>query len=1002
MDLRIWGLLAVVGCAASEPETPVARTAGDFDLLDDSGRPLGEQPLEVGEDLGITVRDLRPDTDHTLVVIDDESGPLFTLVAPSDASGSLDRLLLWPDVGLGDDAESEWFATRELAAAHERLGGRKLRVTIEIEGKVLRERSFEVARELAKPRVFAVDERDQITRAATGKSLTIAARNLPPGLVDVTLVADRTQWLEGDELSPALSREGKPLSWRTEVGERGELAIPIDPQVLPPGGYQIAVHPPVKPGTILRLDPRWKLAKPYAPAVIGPSSDEPYWPGSSIRFADVSTRATTTAPYFIREDVFHTGEPVWATFHPPLPAGTHVASLARKVRFYVVPHRTATEWRTNAPLVDVSGHVVEAIVTLGGTTGNRALIGSALAPGRYDIVVDTGNRARNPSGFVADGRFDAGDDFVDGITRVGFTIVDDPNATGPHAVGSTRYTAASVTYEQTVFPDIPPSITARVAAEVRYPASIAGEETAMVNGTFPIVVIAHGNTLVPWGHNDLLAHLASHGYIAVAIDLEDLSWSEPPIDLRARLILEHIDLLSNPSRQPAVLQGHVDTSNIAIAGHSRGGDAALRVAHMAKRDGLAVQLRAIASIAPTDVSGAGLRDRDPSVIDVPYFALHGSLDNDVGRGFGFPFAAWDRGGLAFRAYDRNVGVKSMLFIEDVCHNLFNEERMVCEGLGRPLVEGVSRAEHLMLLRGYLTAFFAWHVHGDDLQRVFFESARLRGGTSVVHHQFHDPRARVVDNFEDARQSTNWTGGRNIAFGFDEVADEPLGALDASAPHTSGGRLLRWTTRGAEQWFEVTGTIDATANPDAAVSLRVSQAVGLLGDVGGGPSDIATLDAGQLTQGLLEWMQDRGTDGSGASVVVEVPGARWTIENGTQRLLLTTVSSFLPTVSIRNANIAETRHALPIRIRLRDATGATRAIGAIVPAPIVKVFTADYPFMDIDRRQLAALETIRIPIAAFAIPDASGPGIDPTQITEVAIELESDRGELLVDDVEIGP
>jgi len=1000
------GLLVLVGCAPPPSGLIESREAGGFELLDDTGLPLGERPIEVGEDLGVTLRDLAPDTDHTLVVIDEEAGMLFTLAAPSDARGSIDRLLLWPDLGLGEDREGEWFATRELAPAQERLAGRRLRVVVEVEGEAIRERSVEVARELAKPRVFVVDERGQITRGATAETgaLRLVATHLAPGAVDVLLLPDRAEWREGDELAPGLSRSGEPLAWRVEVGERGELAIPLDPRSLPPGGYQLAIHPPVKPGTILHLDSRWVLAKRLAAAVIVQGPVAPYWPGASIRFADVSTRANAAAPYFTREDVFHTGEPVWATFDLPLAGGTSKpSSLARKVRFYVVPHRTATEWRANAPLVDVSGHVVEALVTLGGTTGNRALIGSALAPGRYDIVVDTGNQPPSPSGFVSDDRFDAASDFVDGVTRVGFTIVDDPGATGPYAVGITRYEAAPVTYPQQEIDGRTP-ITTRVVGEVRYPATVAGEGATMPTGTFPVVVIAHGNTLVYRGHDELLAHLASHGYIAVSIDLVDLSWAEPAIDLRARLVLDHVALLSDPTRQPGVLQGHVDTSNISLVGHSRGGDAVLRAAYFAKRDGLAFRARAVAAIAPTDISGAGLgANRDPSVIDAPYFALYGSSDNDVGRGFGFPFGSPFTGGSAFRAYDRNTGPKAMVFVEDACHNLFNEERMVCEALGNPVPAALSRAEHLMLLRGYLTAFLAWHVHGDDLQRVFFEPGALRGASSVAHHQLHDPKARVLDDFEDLELSTNTAGGTNLEIGFVEAVENPLWMLDGSAPHVSAGRLLRWTTPGAEQLLGMPRAIDLTASGDAVLSLRVAQAVGLVDCVYYVPGDLAALDAGQLTQPLRDWFQLHGAGTVGVSVVVEAPGSRWRIVNGAQRLLVSLVpNGTLPSLAIRNADIAETRSPLPIRLRLRDATGATRTISAVVPAPLVPVLVPVLQLTDIDKRTLAALETIRIPISAFAIPDASGTGVDPTQITEVAIEVATARGELLVDDLEVAP
>ncbi len=1011
MKLHAWGMLALIGCATSPADTVEQRTvesADGLDLLDDTGRPLTDRPIEVGEDLGITVRGLDRDTDHTLVVIDDDTRTrLFTLAVPSNASGTIDHALLWPDLGLGNDRESEWFASRELARAQERLAGRHLRVVVEVDGRAVRERSLVVAKDLAKPRVFALDDRGQITHTV-GESgiLQLVGSHLAPGLVDVMLVANRAEWRDGDVVEPAKAPSGEPLMWRAEIGSRGELAMPLDTRKLLPGAFQIIVMPAVKPGTILRLDSRWVLAKELAPGIVIPQPPPPpYWPGASIRLADVSTRANAAAPYFTPEDVFLTGEPIWATLDLAQPFPTHGAGITSKVRFYVVPHRTATEWRTNAPLVDVSGHVVEALVTLGGTTGNRALIGSALPPGRYDIVVDTGNQPLNPSGFVSDDHFDAAADYVDGVTRVGFTIVDDPLATGPYAVGSTQYQAASVTYPQysDVYPN-PPPITTRVVGEVRYPAITAGDNTAMASGTFPVVVVAHGNTLDYRGHDQLLAHLASHGYIAVSIDLIDLSFALPPIDLRARLILEHVDLLSRTARQPSVLKNHVDTANITLLGHSRGGDAVLRAAYMAKRDGLAFHPRAVIAIAPTDGSGMPYLSPDPSVINVPYLALYGNDDGDVG-GIG-PNAAPTGGGTAFRAYDRNIGPKAMVFIERACHNLFNEERQICESVGSGSTGGnLSRTEHLQLLRGYATAFLAWHVQGDSLQRVFFETGMLRDLNVVAHHQLHDPTARTLDDFEDAKLSTNTAGGMNFESGFAGVAEDPLWMLDGSSPHASIGRLMRWTAP-AEHLLRMPQAIDVTAQGDAVLSVRFAQAGGLIDSLNASAAGVAPLDSAQLTQQVRDWITlHNGTVLPGAYVVVETPGSRWRVMNGAQHLRLVFYPG-LPagyvSLAIRNADIAEIRGPLPIRLRVGDVNGVTRTIRVVVPAPVIPSVQSPYALAHIERRTLAALETFRVPIAAFAIPDASGPGIDPRQLAHVAIELDAPRGELLVDDIEIGP
>jgi len=80
---------------------------------------------------------------------------------------------------------------------------------------------------------------------------------------------------------------------------------------------------------------------------------------------------------------------------------------------------------------------------------------------------------------------------------------------------------------------------------IRYPAAVAGanQPISTLLDTYPLVILAHGNHVrgpVRFDSHDgleyLARHLASYGYVAASIDLEDMNFdrSISPLTLRNR------------------------------------------------------------------------------------------------------------------------------------------------------------------------------------------------------------------------------------------------------------------------------------------------------------------------------------------------------------------------------------------------------------------------------------------------------------------------------------
>ena len=244
------------------------------------------------------------------------------------------------------------------------------------------------------------------------------------------------------------------------------------------------------------------------------------------------------------------------------------------------------------------------------------------------------------------------------------------------------------------------------------------------------------------------------------------------IELRADLVLEALKLLKRRTSVPrTVLSDRFNFERVALMGHSRGGDAVVRVvkknraAPAASRFGIVT----VCSLSPTDLTGgqvpANRMFLDQYDLDF-YSVLYGALDGDVsGRdGSNGP------GGTGFRHYDRARCQKALVFAERCCHNSFNSI-WHADGLESGVrsadrVSGklVDEATHQQLAIEYIGTQFKAVLKGTASKTSLFNGTTpsATGLATAILWAFGNPMW-TIDDFENPA-ANRAKGGRRLNAG----------------------------------------------------------------------------------------------------------------------------------------------------------------------------------------------------------------------------------------------
>lgn len=302
------------------------------------------------------------------------------------------------------------------------------------------------------------------------------------------------------------------------------------------------------------------------------------------------------------------------------------------------------------------------------------------------------------------------------------------------------------------------------------------------SGPFPLILFVHGNH--PWndfsdpGYAYLGEHLASHGYIAVSVDenfLNGFSFGDPggvEIPARGWVMLKHIELFKNWNDDPqSLFHNKVDMNNIALMGHSNGGEAVAVAAYFNDLDHLpgntAVRfnfhfpIQAVIQLAPSD-SVYRPAGKLIELKDLDYLLLQGAHDSQVVSVSGL--GQYNR--TSFSPESDNF--KTAIYFYRGNHVHFNTawDPYDYAGISGLLLnqKPVMEAEHQrQFAKATMTAFLDASLRNNAEYRAWFRDLRRGMGwlpQDIYINAYQDASYKVVEDFQSVRSTaqTECLGG----------------------------------------------------------------------------------------------------------------------------------------------------------------------------------------------------------------------------------------------------
>lgn len=305
-------------------------------------------------------------------------------------------------------------------------------------------------------------------------------------------------------------------------------------------------------------------------------------------------------------------------------------------------------------------------------------------------------------------------------------------------------------------------------------------------GPFPLALIVHGNhSMYDYsdpGYEYLGKLLASHGIIMASVDQNFLNgaWSDlfgngldEENDARGWLLLEHLrnwrkwnEDIENPFYQK------IDLENIAVMGHSRGGEAAAIAGFFntleyypddaKQKFDFGFNIKAVVAIAPVDGQYKPGDDETP-LKDVNYLVIHGANDGDVQSFSGL--RQYER--VEFS--DNTDFFKSAVYVYGANHGQFNttwgnRDSGYPYGSLLNIDALMPMDDQLMIGKVYISAFLQTTLQGKAGYKRLFQDYR-RGldwlPETIYLNQYEESNWQILADFEEDLDLTTITEGGSI-------------------------------------------------------------------------------------------------------------------------------------------------------------------------------------------------------------------------------------------------
>ncbi len=258
-------------------------------------------------------------------------------------------------------------------------------------------------------------------------------------------------------------------------------------------------------------------------------------------------------------------------------------------------------------------------------------------------------------------------------------------------------------------------------------------------GRFPLVLVVHGNhsptDYSDPGYDYLGELLASRGYILVSLDMNFINGISRENDGRGWMMLEHIRAWTEFDADPEnPFSGKVDLDNIAIMGHSRGGEAVTHAVAFNQLDrypddanvtfDYGYNIRSVVAIAPVDGQYVPTGRKVP-LENVNYLVFHGSHDGDVTSFHGL--RPYNR----IQYTDGEDYFKSAVYMYRANHGQWNSvwnsfDRGPRSARSLDLRYLVDPADQRRFAEVYVSAFLDATLKGEDRWLPLFRDHRVAG------------------------------------------------------------------------------------------------------------------------------------------------------------------------------------------------------------------------------------------------------------------------------------
>ncbi|MCX6319417.1 MAG: hypothetical protein NTW29_19225 [Bacteroidetes bacterium] len=300
----------------------------------------------------------------------------------------------------------------------------------------------------------------------------------------------------------------------------------------------------------------------------------------------------------------------------------------------------------------------------------------------------------------------------------------------------------------------------------------------LTDGLHPLVIFGHGR-FGPYpgsGYPNnylhasyLMNQLASWGYVCVTVNFDVVNSLNNGLSERGELFLKAIDYMVAQNSDPnSKFYQKIDVNRIGIIGHSRGGGGAVSAVNRNVAQGSPRKIKALATISPTNV------DIQP-VTDMPQLMIYGTWDGDLSSAPGYKL--WDPAPRnKTKVYVEVYGANHFFFSDDL---IYDHE-----------TNGILRANHQNIAKGFINAFFDQQVRGYNRYSWPDYLTYLRKVDTVEYYvQYMNENKLIVDDGGVlGTPNVNNLGGTNTPVSLTLFDDSNLGAGANQYGNTNGLRV----------------------------------------------------------------------------------------------------------------------------------------------------------------------------------------------------------------------